>query len=243
MFHSILSADLHVHTDHSDGSASVADVLAHVARRGDLDTIAITDHDTISGALEARQLAAQYGIEVVVGEEVSTADGHLLALFIHQHVPPGLTAEQTIRLVSAQGGLAIAPHPFDASVPSLGCRLGERGLCALPLDGVEVFNAGIFGPWRAANEAAARVAKKMRVAQIGGSDAHALCAIGRGCTRFRGTRASDLRNAIRMRATEAAGSYLTNGQHARQIADMLRRFGLRGFAQTIANSSRTAAMP
>lgn len=115
-------ADLHVHTTHSDGHAGVEEVLEHAARRTDLRVIAITDHDIIDGALEARALAQEYGIEVVVGEEVSTADGELLALFVERRVPPGRPAAETIAAVHEQGGLAVAAHPYHRLVPSMGRR-------------------------------------------------------------------------------------------------------------------------
>ncbi len=105
-------ADLHLHTTWSDGTASVPQVLARAAR-AELRVIAITDHDTITGVVEARRLARDFGVEVVVGEEVSTREGHLLALFIETPVPPQRPAVETIAAVHAQGGLCVAPHPFD----------------------------------------------------------------------------------------------------------------------------------
>lgn len=106
-------ADLHIHTNYSsDGTASVVDVLEHVVKHTDLRVIAITDHDTIDGALEARRIARAYGIDVIVGEEISTADGHMLALFIEQMVPPGQPASTSIAAVHAQGGLCIPAHPY-----------------------------------------------------------------------------------------------------------------------------------
>src|SRR5215218_11522871 len=112
-------ADIHVHSTHSDGHAAVEEVLEHAVRRTDLQVIAITDHNTIEGALEARSLAEEYGIEVVVGEEVSTADGELLALFIERRLAPGRPAAETIAAVHEQGGLCVAAHPYA----------GLAGLC------------------------------------------------------------------------------------------------------------------
>jgi predicted metal-dependent phosphoesterase TrpH len=239
--HAWSQADLHVHTTHSDGGATVPELLEHVARRTSLRVIAVTDHDTIEGALEAERLAPRYGIDVIVGEEVSTTRGHLLALFVNQVVPAGLSPGESIRLIHAQGGLAVAPHPFDASVASLGCQMGADAMRALALDGIEVFNAGVFGPWRASNAVALATAKHMHVAQLGNSDAHALCAVGSGRTWFRGTRAMDVHHAIRQRAVRADGQYLSHQGHARQIFDMLRRMGVRAFTQAIVNGARPAS--
>src|SRR5579864_9474354 len=106
------TADLHMHTRYSDGRPTVRALLDHIARRTRLQVIAITDHDTIEGALEARALQARYPFEVVVGEEISSREGHILALFLRQHVAPGMSAAETIAAIHEHGGLAIAAHPF-----------------------------------------------------------------------------------------------------------------------------------
>jgi predicted metal-dependent phosphoesterase TrpH len=97
-------ADLHIHTVHSDGAATVPELLEYVAARTDLRLIAVTDHDSITGACQAARLAREFGVEVVMGEEVSTADGHLLALFVDTFLPPGRPAAETIAAIHAQGG-------------------------------------------------------------------------------------------------------------------------------------------
>ena len=79
-------ADLHMHTTYSDGVATVPEILEHVATHTDLKVIAITDHDRIDGALHASRLASSFGIEVIIGEEISTIDGHLIALFIDRPI-------------------------------------------------------------------------------------------------------------------------------------------------------------
>lgn len=184
-------ADLHIHTHHSDGTASVAQLLAHVAAHTDLRVIAITDHDAITGAEEARRIAPDYGIEVVMGEEVSTADGHLLALFIDDFIKPGRSAADTIREVHAQGGLCVAAHPFDGSTPSLRDRV-----TTLDLDGIEAFNASLSWWRNSANRVAQRAAATLGRPMIGGSDAHSLLTVGCGYTVFEGTTAADLHRAI-----------------------------------------------
>lgn len=200
-------ADLHVHTTHSDGHAGVKETLDYAANRTDLRVIAITDHDTIEGALEARSLAEDFGIEVVVGEEVSTADGELLALFIGRRIEPGLPAAETIAQIHAQGGLAVAAHPYFRVLPSLGRRaLRERSSGPdpeWPLDAVEAFNAGPLS--RRGNRRAAAAAAALALPEVGGSDSHNSKTIGYGHTLFPGRSAADLRTAMESGRTVAAG--------------------------------------
>src|SRR6478672_7775743 len=180
MIDQISKADLHIHTTASDGTASVPELLEYVARMTDLRVIAITDHDSIAGAQEATRLARQFGIDVIVGEEVSTADGHLLALFIDTFLPPLRPAAETIAAIHAQGGLAITPHPFDRSVPSLG--RGGLQHAGWDFDAIEGFNAGVIWSQRGCNRAAQRAAATMGLPTIGNSDAHTLATTGLGYT-------------------------------------------------------------
>jgi predicted metal-dependent phosphoesterase TrpH len=197
-------ADLHVHSTYSDGTATVPDVLARAAAVG-LDLIAITDHDTLRGALEARRLARDFGVDVIVGEEVSTRDGHLLALFIEQELPPHRPATETIAAVHAQGGLCIAAHPYDWASASLGQAYGsvfgasptvDHPWHTWRVDALEVFNASLAWPRGACNRIALDVAQALNIATVGGSDAHSWATIGRGYTVFPGHSADDLRRAI-----------------------------------------------
>lgn len=199
-------ADLHIHTRLSDGGPTPNQVVAHVLRRTNLNVIAITDHNRIEGGLRVRDLAARHGLHVVVGEEVATADGHLLALFIEEPVAPGLAFEETIARVHAQNGLAIAAHPYNAISDSLlgrGPRRWTReGLAALQLDGVETLNASLVP--HVANLRAGLLAQGLGFTPVGGSDAHHLAVIGRAYTRFPGRTAEDLRRAI-LAGTATAG--------------------------------------
>src|SRR5579884_4109555 len=98
------TADVHMHTNYSDGIGSVEEVLAFVQDHTSLDVIAITDHDTIEGALRARDLVAKggYRFEVIVGEEISTREGHMLALFLEKPVAPDQSIERSIELVRSE---------------------------------------------------------------------------------------------------------------------------------------------
>ncbi|NNJ08877.1 PHP domain-containing protein [Chloroflexales bacterium ZM16-3] len=201
------TADIHIHTTYSDGVATPTQVLAYAAAHTDLRVIAITDHDAISGALEARDLAGEFGLEVIVGEEVSTREGHLLALFIEEELPAGRPAVETVAAIHAQGGICVAPHPFGMLVPSVG-RCGplrrkvglDRGW---PVDAIESFNASLWLPLN--NRAAASYAARHGIPALGGSDAHHLETIGRGYTHFPGRSAADLRRAILAGETMACG--------------------------------------
>jgi len=167
-------ADLHCHTGASfDCLASPESVVATAARRG-LTHLAITDHDRIDGALRARD-AAPAGLTVLVGEEVRTAEGDLIALFLERPVPPGLPAHDTIALVREQGGLVGIPHPFDRLRGSL---LRDARLEALaPLaDWVEAHNARVVGS--RGNERAAAFARQSGLPGVAVSDAHSTLEVG-----------------------------------------------------------------
>lgn len=204
------TADLHVHTHFSDGVDSPSDVLARAERIG-LDVIAVTDHDCIEGALVAAELARRStaGPDVIVGEEVSSRDGHILALFISRLIPPDLSAEDTVAAIHEQQGLAIAAHPFwrrdkrghNGRVYGVGDLIGKVGF-----DAVEVINGGFTPSMIAANRQAAAAAAHLDAVEVGGSDAHVKHAIGWANTRFHGSTAADLRAAIMSGATRATRS-------------------------------------
>jgi len=166
--------DLHCHTSASfDCLASPESVVRAAARRG-LTHLALTDHDTIEGALRGRD-AAPDGLTVIVGEEVKTADGDLIALFLAEAVPPGLSALDTIEAVRAQGGLVGIPHPFDRY---RGSMLKDPRLEAIGqhVDWVEAFNARVVGG--DGNERAAAFARELGLPGVAASDAHSVLEVG-----------------------------------------------------------------
>jgi predicted metal-dependent phosphoesterase TrpH/glycosyltransferase involved in cell wall biosynthesis len=168
--------DLHMHTDHSSDCATPAATLLEAAKVAGLDVIAITDHNEVSGAHEARELAKQIdGIEVIVAEEVKTADqGEVIGLFIEEKIPKGLTLQETIAEIRKQGGLVYVPHPFDRmhSVPDY-----ENLLAVVEdIDAIEVFNPRVA--FSAFNEEAARFAEKYRIVAGAGSDSHVAAGLG-----------------------------------------------------------------
>jgi hypothetical protein len=163
----LIDVDLHMHTDHSYDCATPVEVLLGEARTRGLGAIAVTDHNEISGALEARDKAD--GVKVIVAEEVKTAEeGEVIGLFIEEKIPRGGTLEETIAEIKRQGGLVYVPHPFDRlhSVPDYKHLLSVLD----DVDAIEVFNPRVA--ITEFNEEAARFAAKYRLPAGAGSDAH-----------------------------------------------------------------------
>jgi hypothetical protein len=169
----MIDVDLHMHTDHSPDCATPVEVLLATAKQEGFGAIAITDHNEISGALEA--VAKAEGVKVIVGEEVKTAtQGEVIGLFLSERIARGLTLEQTVAEIRRQGGLVYVPHPFDRmhTVPGY-----EHLLTILEeIDAIEVFNPRVaIGSF---NEEAARFAAKYRLIAAAGSDAHVAAGLG-----------------------------------------------------------------
>ncbi len=174
--------DLHMHTDWShDCSIPVAELLEHAEEIG-LGGIAITDHNAFGGALEAVQLARDRELVVIPGEEVKTDDqGEVIGLFLEEEIPRGLPFADTLAAIRDQGGLVYLPHPFDRlhTIPdpaTLHRHLAE-------IDVFEVFNARLLRD--SFNDEALRFARKYRLLQGAGSDAHVLQGVGTGAVRMR----------------------------------------------------------
>jgi hypothetical protein len=163
----LIDVDLHMHTDHSNDCATPVEVLLREARARGLGAIAVTDHNEISGAIDAR--AKANGVKVIVGEEVKTAEqGEVIGLFIEEKIPRGMTLEETIAEIKRQGGLVYVPHPFDRmhAVPDY-----EHLVAVIDdVDAIEVFNPRIA--ISEFNEEAVRFAAKYRIPGGAGSDAH-----------------------------------------------------------------------
>lgn len=207
MRHGYSAADLHVHTTASDGTATPAHILEWASEATDLSVVAICDHNTNEGALEAASLAHRYRVEVIVGQEVESAQGHILGLWTPELVRPGQSAQATVTAIHAQGGLAIAAHPFAPK------WWHKHGLCRgdqevyehTDFDGVEVANSTplLF----LANFHARRFWRAHRdgLCATGGSDAHMLSAVGTSRTVFPGSTVEDLRRALESRTTNGWG--------------------------------------
>jgi glycosyltransferase involved in cell wall biosynthesis len=178
----LIDVDLHMHTDHSGDCATPVEVLLQTAEAQGLGAIAVTDHNEISGALAARELAADYGVKVIVAEEVKTgSQGEVIGLFLSEKIPRGLTLAETVAEIRRQGGLVYVPHPFDRmhAVPDYEHLLD----IVEEVDAIEVYNPRVaIGSF---NEEAARFAAKYRIPAGAGSDAHVAQGLGSVRVRMR----------------------------------------------------------
>ena len=202
-------ADLHMHSTYSDGIGSIEQILDHVQHKTDLDVIALTDHDVIEGAFRMRDLwqKGNYRFDFVVGEEVSTKEGHLLGLFIEKKVPQGLSMERSIDLIHEQGGLAIIAHPLH---PLFRHSCSRETMDRIHhnkdvwFDGIETWNASFCGIY--ANQQAMRANRLVYgLPEVGNSDAHTLNGIGRGRTWFEGKNAQEVRASIESSVSAPGG--------------------------------------
>jgi hypothetical protein len=193
----VVDVDLHMHTDHSHDCATPVEHLLATARDQGFGAIAVTDHNEVSGALEAAEKAGSFGVKVIVGEEVKTASqGEVIGLFLQEKIPRGLTLEETVAEIKRQSGLVYVPHPFDRmhSVPDY-----EHLLKIIDdVDLIEIYNPRVaIGSF---NEEAQRFAAKYRIVRGAGSDSHV--AAGLGSVR------------IRMRDFDGPEEFLESLRHA-----------------------------
>jgi hypothetical protein len=173
--------DLHCHTRASFDCLSAPKAVVRAAAERGLTHLAITDHDRIDGALEARA-AAPPGLMVIVGEEVKTLGGDLICLFLTEAIPPGLPADEAIAAAREQGGLVGIPHPFDRLRSSL---LRDPAMEAITssVDWVETHNARLLG---GGNDLAVAFARKQGLPGVAVSDAHSILEVAVAYTRLEG---------------------------------------------------------
>lgn len=205
-------ADLHIHSIYSKkcGLESIKDIINYVEKKTDLDIIAITDHDEIEGALEAKKISQGYNFEVIIGEEILTKRGEIIGLFLEKRIAPKQSLPRTLYEIHQQRGLAIVPHPFYfyGKFPGFKRAISPRTLnkickiddVKIKIDALEGFNpswAGYFSK-RKTHKFNTKVFKMPITA---GSDAHSLEQIGRAYTLFPGHSTSDLYQSILNKTT------------------------------------------
>ncbi|MBI3751631.1 MAG: PHP domain-containing protein [Chloroflexi bacterium] len=220
--------DLHCHTSASFDSLAAPAAMARAAASRGLTHLAITDHGTIDGALAARD-AAPDGLTILVGEEIRTTEGDLIAMFLERAIPNGLPPVEAIAAIRDQGGLVGIPHPFDRFRGSMGRGEGLTGLSALSgaVDWIEAWNARIvIGD---GNVRAATLAASVGLPGVAVSDAHTTLEVGVASTVVTG----DPSSAAGLQAALAAGVTLQTGRAsfytrlATPAAKLLKRAGVR----------------
>lgn len=169
----LISLDFHTHTAASGDSLTSPADLIRAARKKGLGRVVVTDHNSIAGARAAYQLDPQL---IIIGEEILTTQGELLAIFVREEIPAGLSPQATIKLLKEQGAFISVSHPFDE------WRKGgwkERDLLEITpfVDAIEVFNSRCM--LRRFNQRAAEFARQHNIPGTVGSDAHAAFEVGR----------------------------------------------------------------
>jgi len=169
-----LKIDLHIHTLFSSDSLNNFQDIIRYAKLRNLDGVAITDHNTVRGALEFIRTYKRKDLIIIPGIEVSTSCGHILGINVTEDVPKGLDPLETVELIHEAGGIAIAAHPYALHKESF---VRNRSSLDVGLDGVEVVNSSVF-PFYLSVALCKRFAAKHNLPETGGSDSHFPEAIG-----------------------------------------------------------------
>jgi len=210
----LLKIDLHVHTYYSTDGITTLNEVVHYAKKRGLDAVAITDHDTVGGALE---LIKQQNLLILPGVEVSTGRGHLLALNITEPIPPKLDIQETVDKVRELGGIAVVAHPVVVFKPGIGHKISS----AFDIDAVEVVNAAAF-PFFLSTRMSRQIALRLMLPQTAGSDAHYPQEIGNAYTEVDADlNRDDIIEAIRKGKTVPCGKPISWTQRLRRVTTNL----------------------
>lgn len=215
-----LKIDLHVHTCYSyDATSSLREVILYAEKRG-LNGIAITDHDTLKGAKKILKLASSKGFMVISGIEVTTLQGHVLALNITTSIPQNLSLVETVEKIHEAGGIAIAAHP----IVLIKSHIKQRIASVSNLDGVEVINSSAF-PFFLSTRLSRALAERLNLPQTAGSDAHLASEIGTAYTLVKAdSEVDEIIEAIRKGAVIPFGKAISWETRVRRGAFSLKRW-------------------
>jgi predicted metal-dependent phosphoesterase TrpH len=200
-------ADLHLHTTHSDGLVTPEKLIERFHEEGKFNVIAVTDHDLIGGAFKAREHAKKCGLkmEVLIGTEISTRHGHIVALGVEKLIPKFKSAEETIQMIHAQGGLAIAAHPLNFLTASLHKKKNKKIFNSkkngIYFDAMEI--ASVYPFFNLVEKKVLNLSKELGISELGASDGHFEWEQGKAYTEFEGENIQDLLHAIKNKKTKA----------------------------------------
>lgn len=212
----MLKYDLHMHTGYSKCSNLSPEVLIRIAKKRWLDGIAVTDHHTIEGALRVKKLNKDKQFEVIVGEEITTQYGDVLAYYLQKPIK-STDFFEVAEEVKKQNGLLAIPHPFRASISPYHKSKMPFEEIKNKIDAIECFNArNLPGDNKRADE----IADRLNIAKTGGSDAHFKFEIATAYTIFNG----NLRKALKDKATKASGT-IKYGSFGGLLSFLKKRIG------------------
>lgn len=173
-----MKIDLHIHTNYSPCSNLSLSHLISKCKKKRIDCVAITDHDTIDGALQLKKILPQNTklLKVIIGEEITTQDGHIIGLFLKEKIPSHMSSKKTILEIKKQGGLVFIPHPFDIFRTS---RIGLKKLKKIyhQVDIIEIFNGRTIFPYN--DKKAKKFSSEYKITPGIGTDAHCKWEIGK----------------------------------------------------------------
>jgi predicted metal-dependent phosphoesterase TrpH len=174
----VFHVELHAHSALSYDARDPVDALLEQARAVGLDALAVTDHDEIDASLNAVDRAPEYGLLAIPGLEVSSRDGHVLALGVEELIPSDRPFRDTVDRIRDSGGIAVVPHPFQESRNGVLANISKRTLTIA--DAIEVYNSRLVTGY--SNRQAKRFARKEDMPMVAGSDAHISSMVGRAIT-------------------------------------------------------------
>lgn len=220
----MLKLDLHIHSKYSDdGKGSPEEIIKVVKKKG-LNGLAITDHNTVKGGLEGLKHSSEDFL-VIPGVEISTSDGHILALNVKENIPKGLTASETVDKILDLNGIPIVPHLFRNMS---GIKENKLKLLKEKINAIEIFNSCSLPQ---SNLKTAKVAKKYNLGGTGGSDSHIPKYAGEAYTLVDTTDLSldSIISFIEKRKTWAEGNTLPLSYRQERMTRSIKQFFQRGF--------------
>jgi hypothetical protein len=220
----MLKLDLHIHSQYSDDAVGTPEEIIKILRRSGIHGMAITDHNTVEGSLKALKVAPKDFI-VISSVEISTADGHLLALNVTENFARGLSAEETVEKILDAGGIAVAPHIFRNMS---GIKIEKLEKINHKIPAIEVFNSCSLPK---TNLKAARTAKEFNLGGIGGSDTHDPVYAGYAYTVVDSTdmNVDAIISELNKKRTWGEGTVMPLGYRRERMLKSITQFFKRGF--------------
>ncbi len=210
-------ADLHIHTNFSDGFSSLQKIVDTAMEKG-LDIIAITDHNVITGAKRAKEYAQKNNlpIKIIIGQEITTSEGEIIGLFLNKPIAPHLSPKKTCREIKKQQGLSFVPHPHRVIIGySLSFKKIDQLTNEKLLDGIEIYNFWDYSSQLTKKRVEKN--KQWKLTPLANSDSHHYSTLGYYYTEFNGETAADLKQAIKQNKTKPVYHRRTGYYFNRQI--------------------------